>query len=102
MQEYFVGNRSKSNAASFQTLIYMIYGLFYKGHGSHIFWLTNFPDYSRIFPHFPVFHLMNLTNTKIFNLQSREKIQIKTDTIPSLFQSVIIAQLFSENVFQVL
>ena len=52
------------------------------GHGSHIFGLTNFPDFSSIFfpfsSIFSLFHLMNLTITKIYltntlQLKSRRK-----------------------------
>ena len=44
-------------------------GNIYNEHGSHIFRLTNFPDFSRIFSifqYFLVFYFMNLTNTKIY------------------------------------
>ena len=35
-------------------------------YGSHIFRPKNFPDFSSIFFTFPVFYLMNFTNTKIY------------------------------------
>ena len=57
--------------------------------GSHIFGLTNFPEFSSIFQfifaifqYFSVMYLMNLTNTKInltntIQLKIRAKIKIK-------------------------